>query len=50
LQLTEVRCGGSSVVSPAGRRATLDTFGGSFFTAMDTGADQARFGLLLSAI
>jgi membrane protease YdiL (CAAX protease family) len=30
--------------------ATLNTFGGSFFTAMVTGADQARYGLLLSAI
>jgi membrane protease YdiL (CAAX protease family) len=29
--------------------ATLNTFGGSFFTAMVTGADQARYGLLLSA-
>jgi len=30
--------------------ASLNRFGGSFFTAMVTGADQARFGLLLSAI
>jgi membrane protease YdiL (CAAX protease family) len=30
--------------------ATLNTFGGSFFTAMVTGADQARYGLLLTAI
>ena len=30
--------------------ASLNTFGGSFFTAMVIGADQARFGLLLTAI
>ncbi len=30
--------------------ATLNTFGGSFFTAMVTGADQERYGLLLSAL
>ena len=30
--------------------ASLNTFGGSFFTAKATVADQARFGLLLSAI
>ena len=30
--------------------ATLNTFGGSFFTAMVIGADKARFGLLLTAI
>jgi len=29
--------------------ATLNTFGGSFFTAMVSGADQARYGLLLTA-
>src|SRR4051794_21572909 len=28
--------------------ATLNTFGGSFFTAMVIGADQVRYGLLLS--
>jgi len=30
--------------------ATLNTFGGSFFTAMVIGADQARYGLLLAGI
>ena len=30
--------------------ATLNTFGGSFFTAMVIGVDKARYGLLLAAI